>query len=170
LFRLRPFAMRPGNCSTSNRFGISSRIDFFCCKRWMVPRLKTCSAVVARGGLLRSLDGGTYLVNRQMLDDARKNLQGEHAANLGCALADDVAREYECPAYVVDPVSVNEFEPLAKYSVCLDRAAESIARVKHSCRRRRAAEEMRIPFLTSQLIVCHLGGGILLLLFARQDH
>jgi butyrate kinase len=131
------------------------------CKRWMVPRLKRCSAVVARGGLLRSLEGGTYLVNQQMLDDAHKNLQGEHAANLGCALADDLAREYECPAYVVDPVSVNEFEPLAKYSglPLIERRSLSHALSIHAAGRR-ATEELKIPFISSHLIVCHLGGGI----------
>jgi butyrate kinase len=73
-------------------------------------------AVVGRGGLLRPLPGGTYVVNQAMLDDARANLQGEHPSNLGCALADEIARRGSARAYVVDPVSVDESGPLASYS------------------------------------------------------
>jgi butyrate kinase len=49
--------------------------------------LKEFSAVATLGGLFRSLEGGVYEVNDKMLVDARANLQGEHASNLGCALA-----------------------------------------------------------------------------------
>ena len=48
--------------------------------------LHQLSAVVGRGGLLKSIPGGTYLVNETMVEDARKGVQGQHAANLGCAL------------------------------------------------------------------------------------
>ncbi len=44
------------------------------------------SAVVGRGGLLRPVEGGTFLVTEAMLADARGNRQGSHASNLGCAL------------------------------------------------------------------------------------
>ena len=59
-------------------------------------------AVVGRGGLLKPLIGGTYLVNEQMIEDARMGLQGHHASNLGCALADSIAQQagvYELPAF-----------------------------------------------------------------------
>ncbi len=131
------------------------------CKRWIVPRVSACSAVVARGGLLRSLEGGTYRINQQMLDDARKNLQGEHASNLGCAIADAIAQEFDCPAFIVDPVSVDEFEPLARYSGLpfIERRSLSHALSIHAAGRR-AATELNIEFEKSHLVIAHLGGGI----------
>src|SRR5690349_4803066 len=89
------------------------RLDL--CRAWAKPRLDACDAVVGMGGLLRPLTAGTYPVNERMLRDARANLQGEHASNLGCALAAELAGDRVCPSFVVDPVSVDEFEPLAAY-------------------------------------------------------
>lgn len=131
------------------------------CRRWSAVRLQTCSAIVARGGLLRSIPGGTYRVTPEMLDDARHNLQGEHASNLGSALAYELSHEYNCPAFVVDPVSVNEFEPLAKYSGLpfIERRSLSHALSLHAAGRR-AAAELNIAFEESNIIVAHLGGGI----------
>jgi len=79
---------------------------------WTSQHVQEVSAVAAIGGLLRPLEGGTYTVNERMLADARHNLQGEHASNLGCALARRLAAAYGCPAYVVDPVSVDAEHPL----------------------------------------------------------
>ncbi len=131
------------------------------CRHWSASRLRACSAVVARGGLLRPVPGGTYRVTVDMLDDARRNLQGEHASNLGSALAHELASEYNCPAFVVDPVSVNEFEPLAKYSGLpfIERKSLSHALNIHAAARR-AAQEFRLRFEESSLVVAHLGSGI----------
>ncbi|MBI4547579.1 MAG: butyrate kinase [Ignavibacteriae bacterium] len=131
------------------------------CKRWAQAHGSKYSAVVAIGGLLRPLDGGVYYVNQRMLDDARMNLQGEHASNLGCALANELARQYHCNAFVVDPVSVDEFEPLACYSghPLMKRRSLSHALNIHTVARR-AAEELSIQLSRSRFIVAHLGGGI----------
>jgi len=51
-----------------------------------------------------------------MIADAKTGLQGVHAANLGCAIAKSIAELANVSAYVVDPISVDEFEPLARYS------------------------------------------------------
>ncbi|MBA4312960.1 MAG: butyrate kinase [Chlorobiaceae bacterium] len=131
------------------------------CEQWATERITECSAVVSMGGLLRSVEGGTYLVNEKMLNDARANLQGEHASNLGCALAQTISSKYNCPAYIVDPVSVDEFEPLAYYSghPKIKRRSLSHALNIHAAARR-AAEELKLPLSHSSFVICHLGGGI----------
>ncbi len=131
------------------------------CRHWSAERLQSYSAVVARGGLLRPRPGGTYHVTTEMLDDARNNLQGEHASNLGCALAHELAKEYACPALIVDPVSVDEFEPLARFSGLpfIERKSLSHALNIHAAGRR-AANEMNLHYEDSGFVVCHLGGGI----------
>jgi len=131
------------------------------CRTWAREHVKECDAVVAVGGLLKPLAGGTYRVNEKMIHDAEANLQGEHASNLGCALAYRLASEYGCVALVVDPVSVDEFEPLAYYSgyPTIKRRSLSHAVSIHAAARR-AAEELSIPLAQSSFVVCHLGGGI----------
>jgi butyrate kinase len=119
------------------------------------------SAIVAMGGLLRPVEGGTYRVNERMIADARANLQGEHASNSGCVLAQDLANEYHCPAFVVDPVSVDEFEPLARYSghPLITRRSLSHALNIHAAARH-AAEELNLHLTSTSFVVAHLGGGI----------
>lgn len=123
--------------------------------------VKEFSAIVTLGGLFRSLEGGVYEVNDKMLEDARANLQGEHASNLGCALAYAIAVEAHCKAYVVDPVSVDEFEPLARYSGHpeIERRSLSHALSLHEAARN-VAEMLNIEYKKSSLIVAHTGGGI----------
>jgi butyrate kinase len=118
------------------------------------------SAVVGRGGLLRSISGGTYLVNDNMIADAKANLQGIHAANLGCAIAKSFADVAGVSAYVVDPISVDEFEPLARYSghPLIERRALSHTLNIHAVGRM-AAEKLKVDFFKTNFIVAHLGGG-----------
>jgi butyrate kinase len=130
-------------------------------REWARAQTEHLSAVVAIGGLLRPVPGGTYRVNERMLEDARGNLQGEHASNIGCAMASVLAREYNCPAFVVDPVSVDEFECLAKYSghPLIQRKSLSHALNIHAAAMR-AAKDLGSPLATTAFVVAHLGGGI----------
>jgi butyrate kinase len=123
--------------------------------------LHSLTAVVGRGGLLKSIPGGTYTVNQAMIDDARAGVQGEHPSNLGCILAYGIAWDVGCKAFIVDPPSVDEFEPLARYSGLpeLPRRSLSHALNIHAVARV-AARAIRKSFHTADLIVAHLGGGI----------
>jgi butyrate kinase len=128
---------------------------------WVRNTGGTLDAVISLGGLLKPLPGGTYAVDSRMLADARANLQGEHASNLGCALADAAARQFGCRAYVADPVSVDEFEPLARYSghPLIRRNSLSHSLNIHAAAAR-AASQLNIPLSATSFIVAHLGGGI----------
>jgi butyrate kinase len=130
-------------------------------REWVHALTEELSAVVGIGGLLRPVCGGTYLVNERMLNDARANKQGEHVSNLGCAIASILASEYGCPAFVVDPVSVDEFEPLAVYSghPLIKRKSLSHALSIHASAWR-AARELGLPLKSTSFVIAHLGGGI----------
>jgi butyrate kinase len=130
-------------------------------KAWAAGKLDWCDAVVGVGGLLKPVAGGTYCINDRMLNDAREGVQGEHASNLGCVIAHELAREYGCPSYVVDPVSVDEFEPLARYSghPLIQRRSLSHALNIHAAARK-AAEQLQIDLRRSSFVIGHLGGGI----------
>jgi butyrate kinase len=118
-------------------------------------------AIVGRGGIFKSVPGGTYRVNAAMLEDARIGVQGEHPANLGCVLAQQLAAPVPIPAFIVDPISVDEFEPLARYSghPLIERRCLSHALNIHAVGRE-AAKACGIPFESANLIIAHLGGGI----------
>ncbi len=118
-------------------------------------------AVVSIGGLLKPVCGGTYPVNEKMIEDAQANVQGEHASNLGCAMASTLAGEYGARAFVVDPVSVDELEPLARYAghPLFHRRSLSHALSLHAAAHRGARERGK-SIGDSSFVVAHLGGGI----------
>ena len=155
--------IRHGAQSLASFAGIWDQLPFRleAVQEWIGSSPARPDAVAATGGLLRPLEGGTYRVNDRMLADARRNLQGEHASNLGCAMAQAIARQYGCPAYVVDPVSVDEFEPLARFSGhrSIERRSLSHALNIHATARR-AAKDLDLSPTEARLVVAHLGGGI----------
>jgi butyrate kinase len=118
-------------------------------------------AVVGRGGLLRPMPGGTYLVTEKMIEDLKIGVQGEHASNLGGILAKGIADKEKINAYIVDPVAVDEFEDVARISGIPEIPRRSllhalnIKAVSH-----RLAEEINKDLKDLNLIVAHLGGGI----------
>ena len=83
--------------------------------------LRELDAVVARGGNMKPVVGGTYQVNEEMLRDLEIGVMGQHASNLGGRIAYAIAQPLGRNAYVVDPVIVDELEKLpevaAYYSV-----------------------------------------------------
>lgn len=131
------------------------------CRSWARERRSGYDAIVGMGGLFRPLKGGTYRVNDEMLADAQKSERGEHASNLGCAIAYQLALEFSGLPFVVDPVSVDEFEPVARFSghPSIERSSLSHALNLHATARR-VAQAMNIPIPSSSFIIAHLGGGI----------
>jgi butyrate kinase len=119
------------------------------------------AAVVGRGGLLRPVESGTYEVDEAMLRDAARAERGEHAANLGAPLAKGLAEAFGCPAYVVDPVSVDELEPVARYSGLAGVSRKSLCHALNmrAVARRHAAAAGR-PVEGLRLVVAHLGTGV----------
>jgi butyrate kinase len=118
-------------------------------------------AVVGRGGLLRSIPSGAYPVTAQMLEDARVGYQGQHASNLGPLLADVLSKDLGGRAFIVDPVSVDEFDALARYSGHKDIARKSLGHALNTkATARKAAAKLGAPLDSINLIVAHLGSGI----------
>lgn len=121
----------------------------------------TLSAVVGRGGLMRPIPGGTFGVNEAMLRDLRAGLQGEHASNLGGLIANAIAEPLGIPAFIVDPVVVDELETFARYTGRPEIKRRSIFHaLNHKAAARKAAKELGKRYEEINLIVAHLGGGI----------
>jgi butyrate kinase len=120
----------------------------------------TIRAVAARGGLLKPLASGTYLVDQRMVDDLVEAKKGAHASNLAAQIGHSMAAKLGIPCYIVDPVSVDEAEPLARYSghrlftrVMLTHALNMKAVAKRFCR------EKGLAYGQVTLLVIHLGTG-----------
>ncbi len=123
--------------------------------------IRDIDAVVGRGGLLRPLAGGTYRVNQKMLNHLRKGLFGEHAANLGALLAYQITKGTSIPAYIVDPVVVDEMEEIARISGMPLLPRKSIFHaLNQKAVARKAALDLGKHYQTVNLIVVHMGGGI----------
>ncbi len=118
------------------------------------------AAVGGRGGLLPSLASGTYLVDETMLEELRLARRGEHASNLGAVLANGFAKLAGVNAYVVDPVSVDEWQDCARYSgsTLIPRTALCHALNTKAVAKRFAAEE-GLKYEDLSLIVAHMGSG-----------
>lgn len=123
--------------------------------------LSKMSAVCGRGGLLRPIQGGTYKVNEAMLADLRKGYAGQHASNLGGILAHEIATGLNIPAFIVDPVVVDELEDIARVSgfPLIERKSIFHA-LNQKAVARRVAKELGSTYEELNLIVVHMGGGI----------
>ncbi len=124
---------------------------------------KTLEAVVGRGGLVRPVAGGTYQVNEKMLSDLKDpTTWGRiHASNLGAFIADSIGKDFGIPAFIVDPVTVDEFEDLARISGIPQIERKSLF---HALNIRYLAhlqaEKMGKKLEESNFIAVHMGGGI----------
>lgn len=124
-------------------------------------QIQNINAVVGRGGLLKPISSGTYRVNASMIHDLKNAKYGEHASNLGAILADQVAKKANCPAYIVDPVVVDEMVPEARYSGHPIIQRKSIFHaLNQKAIARRAALKLGKTYEDCRFIVVHLGGGI----------
>lgn len=126
-------------------------------------KLEDFDAVCGRGGLFKHIPSGTYKVNDAVIKDIENPPYGEHAANLGAYLAKELGDSVGIPAFFVDPVCVDEFEPLARFSGLdlpgFERQSFFHA-LNHKSVARKAAGMIGKPYEELNLVVCHLGGGV----------
>jgi butyrate kinase len=123
--------------------------------------LGNLNAVAGRGGLLRPMPGGTYSVTQKMLEDLKIGYQAEHASNLGGIIAFEIASMAHVPAFIVDPVAVDEFEDVARVSGLPEIPRRSLVHVLNiKAVTRRVCSKLGKNFESCSFVVAHLGGGI----------
>lgn len=124
--------------------------------------LSEIKAVVGRGGLVNPIESGVYRVNQKMKDHLNGELFGSHACNLGALIADDIACSLpDASAFIVDPVVVDELQPVARItghpeierrSVFHALNQKAVARI-HAASINRNYEDLN-------LVIAHMGGGV----------
>jgi len=122
---------------------------------------KSIDAVSGRGGLLKPIESGTYRINSAMLEDLQSATAALHASALGAVIAREIADEISAPAFVVDPVVVDEMDRNAKLTGMPGIERTSIFHaLNQKAIARRLAEKIGKPYENARFIVAHLGGGI----------
>lgn len=123
--------------------------------------LTEIDAFVGRGGLMRPIPGGTYEVDSEMITDLRSGKFGLHASNLGAIISDYFAKKFQKRAFIVDPVVVDEFEPVAYLSGFKGLERRSVFHaLNQKAVAREALRRINKKYTESNVIVAHLGGGI----------
>ena len=118
-------------------------------------------AVCGRGGLLRPLPHGTYRVNQAILEDLRAGVGGDHASNLGALIAHELAEPARKPAFIVDPVVVDEVPSRVTITGVQELRRRVISHALNQiASARRFAQERETFYENVNVVVCHLGGGI----------
>src|SRR4030043_1404977 len=124
--------------------------------------LSRIAVIVGRGGLVKPIESGIYEVNERMIADLRAGLLGQHASNLGGIIAHDIAMALpNSKAYIVDPVVVDELQPVARISghPAIDRISIFHA-LNQKAVARAYAQSVNKKYEELNLVVVHMGGGI----------
>ncbi len=122
--------------------------------------LTDLAAVITRGGLLKPVVGGTYLVDEEVKEDSLSAKAGEHISNLGGLLASSIAEKAGVSAYIMDPLSTDEMEEVATFTGIKNERRGALAHylnVKGVTRK--ACEDHGYSYDQDHFIVAHLGKG-----------
>ncbi|MEO0265083.1 MAG: butyrate kinase [candidate division WOR-3 bacterium] len=125
--------------------------------------LEKISAIAARGGPFKSLESGVYRVSEKVISDVlNAKVQADHPSNLGVLIASEISKlSGGIPAYFVDPVSVDEFDDVARLSGLKELPRKSLLHALNTKYvSRKLAEEIGRKYEDLNLIVAHLGTGI----------
>ncbi|MFH1843371.1 MAG: butyrate kinase [bacterium] len=122
--------------------------------------LDDLDAISARGGLLRPIPHGSYLINERMRQDLLAGVGGDHASNLGALIAGELVGKNK-PAFIVDPVVVDEAPSRVKVTGIKEIRRKVISHALNQIATARLyAREHETFYEYLNLIVCHMGGGI----------
>ncbi len=125
-------------------------------------KVENINCVVGRGGLVKPIPSGVYKVTAELMKDLKIGILGEHASNLGGLIANDIAASLEnVPAFIADPVVVDEMQNVARISGHPEFERLSIFHaLNQKAIARLYAEESKKKYEKLNLIVAHLGGGV----------
>lgn len=118
-------------------------------------------AVVGRGAPVKPLEGGSYAISEQLLEDLRTAKYSNHASNLGALMAHHLAERYSVPSLISDPITVDNFTDIARVSGVpeIERKCRVHAlNIKEVCRREAAKLGKSLEEVS--FVAVHMGGGV----------
>ncbi len=124
-------------------------------------KLEDIDAVVSRGGNFKPISSGVYLINEEMLADARSGKYSSHPCSVGCKVAYDLGLELGKPSLTVDPPCIDEFIPQARYAGLPEfKRLSSFQALNQKATAKRLAAKLAVDYEEMTAIVVHMGGGI----------
>lgn len=121
---------------------------------------KRIIACVGRGGMLTPVPAGVIKINPELVRFCLESPVYNHASNLGAPLAYQAAKLFSVEAFIADPVSVDEFSPVARISGSTEFSRFSFVHALNTraCVRK-LAQELEEEFDSLSVVVAHLGAG-----------
>ena len=117
--------------------------------------------IISRGGSPPDVRTGATIIDDRLVDALRERPKEPHPASLGPVIAARIAKEAGgVPAYIYDPITADELNPLAKVFGVKGIENDSMCHVLNShAMGISVAKEIGRPFDSMNLIVVHFGGG-----------
>lgn len=124
-------------------------------------RFEDVDAIAARGGIIKPIESGTYIIDDGMLKDLYGPSASKHASALAGIIGYELKNRYNIPAYVVDPVVVDELQDIARISgiAGIDRISIFHA-LNQKAIAKNTAKDLNKKYEDCNFIVAHMGGGI----------
>ncbi len=125
-------------------------------------RIEDIDVYVGRGGSAVPCRSGVMEISELLYEDTKAAKGGsEHPAKLGVMLAHDLSGEYGKKAFTMDPTNVDELCDEARLTGIrgLYRNAQSHV-LNQKAVARKHCERYQMDYEKSDLIVCHIDGGI----------
>lgn len=118
--------------------------------------------VITRGGLIKPVKSGIYVITEEIKKDLLKSVQGKDIVNLGGLIAYSIVDDLKnANAFVADPVVVDEYEDIARITGLPEIKRRSIFHaLNQKWVGRRYAKSVDKVYEDLNLIVAHLGTGI----------
>ena len=130
-------------------------------------KFEDLAGVVSRGGLLppakegEMVCSGAYEINPLMIETLKTRPVLEHASNVGCAIAYQIAQSVGVKCWIYDPVTVDELIEISRVTGLKDIRRHGQG---HNLNMRAAAlrlcKEKGYDYYKRNIIVAHLGGGV----------
>lgn len=114
-----------------------------------------------RGGVVKPIASGVYLIDERMIDDLVHERYGSHVSNVGMMIGYRWSQTYHKEAIFLNAPVTDELNPLARYTGV--KGYERSSKF-HALNQKQIAHEYASSIGQSlndlSLIVCHMGGGI----------
>ena len=95
-----------------------------------------------------------------MLSSYKSGKYANHASNIAAQIADKLSHQFDVPAYIVDPITTDEFFDIARISGVpgiMRKSRSHALNIKYCARK--AALEIDIALADTKFIIAHLGSG-----------
>lgn len=124
-------------------------------------KLEEFDAISCRGGNIKPVPGGVYVLNDEMIKDMRNGKYGVHPTNVGNAIAYKLGQKAKKEVIIADPPVTDEFDDLARFSGLKEiERISSFQALNQKRTARKLSQDLHRNYEEINLIIVHFGGGI----------